>query len=288
MATSGRTKKKSDDSSAYLRAPKPLKAARGLKLSRESRQRALLAGATGLVAALAWWFVHDVVLQAEPFRIDTELGAVRIDGVAVITEEEVASVFAEDLGSSLVLVDTAARLEQLQSIPWVRHARVVRVWPNSVAVAIDERDPVAFLRMEDTNAVRMIDTDGTILDVRRAAARVLPVLTGITTDMPLSERRKRVGLFEEVMDAFREQGAEVVGAVSEVDVADLANAVVLAKHRDRMIKLQMGDRHLKHRLDVFLSYIEAWRSEYGPVQAVDLRFEKQVTVKPVDVKEGSA
>ena len=90
------------------------------------------------------------------------------------------------------------------------------------------------------------------------------------------------------MEAFREQGAEIVGAVSEVDVADLTNAVVLAKHRGRMIKLQMGDRHLKHRLDVFLSYIEAWRSEYGPVQAVDLRFEKQVTVKPVDVKEGSA
>ena len=70
------------------------------------------------------------------------------------------------------------------------------------------------------------------------------------------------------------------------DVSDAGNAVVLARYHDRPIQLQMGNRHLRHRLDVFLSYIEAWRSEFGPLRSVDLRFDKQVTVMPRDGRGG--
>ncbi len=288
MASKSSTKRRGDDSSPYLRAPKPLRAARGLKFSREAAHRLLLLSMLAAAGGCAWWFAHEHVLQTVPFRISSDRGVSSVEGVAVITEEEVALVFAKDLGLSLVSVDIAARLEELESIPWVRSARVARVWPNSIAVAIKERDPVAYLRVDGTNAVRMIDTEGMILELRRAAARALPVLTGISGEMPQSERRKRVGLFEEVMEVFRERGEGLGQAVSEIDVSDAGNAVVLARHRERMVRLQMGDRHLRHRLEVFLNHIEAWRAEFGPLQAVDLRFEKQVTVKPVKVKKGKA
>ena len=288
MAKDSSTRRRGDDTSPYLRAPKPLRASRGVKVSREGAVRLLLLAALVVSGSFAWWLAREFVLQTEPFRISSDRGVSRIEGVAVITEQEVSLVFAKDIGRSLVSVDTPARLEELESIPWVRSASVARVWPNSIAVAIEERDPVAFLRMDGTNPVRMIDSEGMILDLRRAAARPLPVLTGISSEMPQSERRRRVGLFEEVMKVFRERGEGIGRAVSEIDVADLGNAIVLARHRDRMVRLQMGDRHLRHRLDVFLSYIEAWRSEYGPLQAVDLRFEKQVTVQPVSAKKGKA
>ena len=288
MARNPSTKKKGDDTSPYLRAPKPLKAARGLKVSRQAAFRVLLLAVLALTVGAAWWLSREFMLQAEPFRISSELGVSRVEGVAVITEQEVSLVFAKDIGQSLVAVDASARLEELELIPWVRTARVARVWPNSIAVTIEERDPVAFLRVDGTNAVRMVDSEGTILDIRRAASRPLPVLTGISGDMPPSERRKRVRLFEEVIEVFRERGEGFGQAVSEVDVSDAGNAVVLARHRDRMVRIQMGDRHLRHRLEVFLSHIEAWRSEFGPLEGVDLRFEKQVTVKPVSVKEGKA
>ena len=288
MAKDSGTRKTGDDSSPYLRAPKPLRADRGLKVSRKSAYRALLLSALVIAVGFSWWLARDFVLQSEPFRIDSEDGVARVDGVAVITEEEVRLVFAKDIGSSLVSVDPTARLEELESIPWVRTARVARVWPNSIVVAIEEREPVAFLRVENSSAVRMIDAEGTILELRRAAARQFPVLSGISTDMSLSARRRRVKLFEQVMQVFRDCGEEIGQAVSEVDVSDSRNAVVLSRHRDRMIQLHMGDRHLGHRLDVFLNYIEAWTTEFGPLQAVDLRFEKQVTVTPARVSQGEA
>ena len=275
-----RARKKGDDSAAYLRAPKPLKAAPGLALSRESKRKALRAGACALAAGAAWAAVQGVLLQSAPFRLDPEGSALRIRGLEVIAEEEVAGLFAADLGRSLAAVDTSARLEQLLAVQWVRTARVGRVWPNAVAVAVEERQPVAFLRLEPTNAVRMIDATGAILDLRGGAARSLPVLTGIAADMPPAARLRRVRLFEAVAEVFRRRGAAVGRSLSEVDVADETNAVVLAKHRDQMIRLQMGDRHLRHRLDVFLNYVEAWKAEFGPLEAVDLRFEKQVALRP--------
>ena len=113
------------------------------------------------------------------------------------------------------------------------------------------------------------------------AAGTLPVLTGIDSDMPSAERRKRIQLFESVMEACARADRELGQTVSEIDVSDERNAIVLAKYEDRMVRLQMGDRHLNHRLEVFLNYIEAWQAEFGPIESVDLRFEKQVAVQPV-------
>lgn len=288
MARKSSEKRRGDDSSPYLRAPKPLRAARGLEFSREAAYRLLLLSVLALAGGCAWWLAHGHVLQTAPFRISSDRGVSSIEGVAVITEQEVALVFAKDIGSSLVSVDTTARLEELEAIPWVRSARVARVWPNSIAVAIEEREPVAFLRVENSSAVRMIDAEGTILELRRAAVRQFPVLSGVSSEMLLAERRQRMKLFERVMQVFRDSGEGIGRAVSEVDVSDSRNAVVLFRYSDRMIQLQMGDRHLGHRLDVFLNYIEAWTTEFGPLQTVDLRFEKQVTVTPGRVQQGEA
>lgn len=279
--------KRTQDDSVYLRGPKPLRADRGLRVGPAAKLWALACTGLAAAGAAAWLLVFGYLLQSEPFRLDPGLRGLQVRGIAVVEREEVAGVFAEDAGRSLADLDPDARLRVLQEFPWVRRARVARVWPDSVAVTIEEREPVAFLRVPGLSAIRMIDADGTILDLRGAAVRSLPVLSGIDQDMPESERRRRVALFAEVMEVFGERGPQGAEAISEVDVADLRNAVVLAKHGDSMIKLQMGDRHLAHRLDVFLNYIETWKSQFGPVGAVDLRFEKQVAIQPVAATEGA-
>ncbi len=279
------TASSADDTAAYLRGPKPLRANGRLSLGPEARFWVLAVTGFAAVGTVAWILLFGFVLQSEPFHLDPELKRLKIRGTAVIEREEVAGLFVEDAGRSLVSLDPDARLEALRTFPWVRGARVARLWPDSVAVTIEERRPVAFLRDPVSSVIRMIDSDGVILDLRGAAARSLPVLSGVADDMPLAERRKRVVLFEEVMEAFRARDQQMGRSVSEVDVSDARNAVVLARHGDRMITLQMGDRHLTHRLDVYLNYIDAWKSEFGPLGAVDLRFEKQVAIQPVEVRE---
>ena len=238
----------------------------------------------GVIAAILLagsWVLFWIALETGPFRVDPEDGGLRVEGVFAADFDEIRQIFSGDFGKSLVSVDISGRLLELRAIPWVKSATTAKVWPRTIAVTVEEREPVAFLRLPISNAVRMIDSDGMIFDLRPGGENSLPVLTGIAEEMPLQERQVRVRLFEMVMGVFGEKGRDLSEGVSEIDVADSGNAVVLAKHQGGMIKLQMGNQHLEHRLDVFLNYIDAWRSEFGPVEAVDLRFEKQVTVQPM-------
>ncbi len=276
--------KRGDDSAAYLRVPRPLKAVGRWTPSQGFKRRALVLSGCAALLCSGHWLIYSVLLEAAPFRVDPHQGGLEVEGLSAVRAEEITAVFEQDLGQSMVSVDIWERLEQVLGIPWVRSARVGRVWPNKIAVSVEERIAVAFLRAGDADGIRMIDSEGVILEPRIAGDGTLPVLTGIDASMPLDERRKRIRLFETVLGALADRG--LGQAVSEIDVSDESNAVVLAKYEDRMVKLQMGDRHLPHRLDVFLNYIEAWQAEFGPVESVDLRFEKQVAVQPVkDRKE---
>ena len=126
----------------------------------------------------------------------------------------------------------------------------------------------------------MIDRHAVILESRGAERRSLPVLTGIDPAMTLEQSLRRIRLFEAVMRVFGDADASLAEAVSEIDVSDVSDAVVLVRHEGLVVKIRMGDDHLEHRLNVFLSYIETWKKEFGPLESVDLRFEKQVPVRP--------
>jgi len=269
-----------DDSAAYLRVPRPLKAVSRWKPSEMFKRRAIRLSGWAVLLCSGHWILYSVLLQTAPFRVDPQQGSWQVDGLSVVRDDEVKALFEQDFGRSMVAVDVSERLEQVRGIPWVRSARVGRVWPNKIAVSVEERVPVAFLRTGEADGIRMIDEDGVILEPRAAGDGTLPVLTGIDSDMPFDERRKRMHLFERVLGVFGGADRGLGQTVSEIDVSNEANAVVLAKYQDRMVRLQMGDRHLDHRLEVFLNYIEAWQAEFGPVESVDLRFEKQVAVQP--------
>lgn len=238
--------------------------------------------AAALVCVLAVGLAYLFVLQASVFRFEPGSGGLRVEGLSAVRLDEVEAVFAPVAGRSLALVDVGKLRRELEAVPWVLSARVARIWPATVRVSVDEREAVAFLRAAGSRSVQMVDSNGVILDLRFSEETSLPVVTGIDREMPRQERLDRLRLFEEVMVAFAESASELSEAVSEVDVTDARNAVVLTKHDGQVVRLQMGDQHLRHRLEVFLSYIGAWRSEFGAVESVDLRFEKQVAVRPSD------
>lgn len=279
-------KKVEEPSSTSLEqeAPRPYKA---LMLPRWIRTPAGWGALATLVIGSSLWGLTGLLLQSGPFIVPPVPDGLRIEGASVLRPGEVEQVFADDFGRSLADVNLADRLEQLESLAWVRTATVAKVWPNAISVTVFEREPVAYLRIPASKTVRMIDMEGEILDLRSEGELSLPVLFGIDGAMPVEQRQLRLRLFKEVMQVFDAKGRAFAESVSEVDVSDVRNAVVLAKHDDQLIKLQMGDRHLRHRLDVFLNYIEAWRAEFGPVESVDLRFEKQVAVQPIQEGESA-
>lgn len=236
----------------------------------------LLSGCMLAVLGVSWWHAQEAVLRAAVFQLPPDGSWLTVDGIETRDESEVAAVFEPDSGQSLASVDVAERRQQLLAIPWVKEARVSKVWPNAVRVAVRERAPVALVPLAGGEAVRMIDADGVLLEYRSTGNDGLPVMTGIDAEMDLRARQDRVKLFMAVMDACSVQ--RFSERVSEINVADLENALILAKHESRLVRLEMGNDHLRHRVEMFLNGVDSWQSALGPLKSVNLRLEGQIPV----------
>lgn len=244
--------------------------------SARPKRAVLLSGCLLTVLGVSWWYAQEAVLRTAVFQLSPDGSWLTLDGIETRDESEVAAVFEHDNGQSLASVDVSERRQQLLAIQWVKEARVSKIWPNAVRVAVRERAPVALVPLAGGEAVRMIDADGVLLEYRSAGSDGLPVMTGVDTEMDLRARQDRVKLFMAVMDACSEQ--RFSERVSEINVADLDNALVLAKHEGRLITLEMGNEHLRHRMEVFLNGVDSWQSALGRLKSVNLRMEGQIPV----------
>ena len=76
--------------------------------------------------------------------------------------EEIAMAVGAAPGLGLSRVDLNAARESIQSLSWVKSAEVLRLWPDRIAVLIEERQPYAIWQINQTHHV--IDLDGAVID----------------------------------------------------------------------------------------------------------------------------
>ena len=117
-------------------------------------------------------------------------------------------------------IPLSERREELESLPWVEHATVMRLLPNRVRVAIVERTPVAFVRQG--TQIGLVDANGVLLECparrwrrRRRGCRThysFPVLTGISAGDPLSTRAARMRIYLGFVAALDAGGREHLAA----------------------------------------------------------------------------
>lgn len=161
------------------------------KVRQARRRRIALVGlGLGLVGASAGGYV--LWHEGHVARIAARAGAAlvagsaeigfRVDDVLVVGRAETAQ---EDLlarldikrGSALFAFDADAARRRLESLPWVRRASVSRMWPSTIVVRIDEREPLALWQHRGRFA--LIDREGhVILRERLERFGGLPVVVG--------------------------------------------------------------------------------------------------------------
>ena len=90
-------------------------------------------------------------------------------------------VFGEDIGRNVFFVPLTERRKQLEQIPWIEHATVMRLLPDQIRISVVERKPIAFLRQG--SQVGLVDANGVLLTEPPAMMAQhhysFPVVTGI-------------------------------------------------------------------------------------------------------------
>lgn len=221
------------------------------------------------------FFLHD-----PRFRIDSS-DSVQTTGNSQLTREELLSVFGSDIGRNIFYIPLSQRRAQLEQIPWVEHATVMRVLPNQLRVAVRERVPVAFVRIGDQ--IKLIDGAGVILDMSPAmmAARhfSFPVVSGISPKDALSQRSPRMQLYRKFVTALDSTGEHLSSNLSEVNLSDPEDVRVTVPAKSSDLLLHFGDANFLARYRIYQSHLNEWEQQYPQLASVDLRYDSEVVLK---------
>lgn len=248
---------------------------------------ALVVIAAATVYGIVW--AHGFLLSDEHFKIPDE-ASVQVAGNSRLTTAQLLSIFGEDVDRNIFRVPLEERRTELESLPWVAHATVMRLLPNRLRVAIVERTPVAFVRTGIH--IGLVDANGVLFDVPDAelgdssASNLhysFPVLTGISAADPLSTRAARMKLYTDFLAGLDSGGEAISKRVSEVDVSnpdDVKAIVPDANSQAPNVLVHFGqDAYLK-RYRQYQEHLAEWRTQCPRLASVDMRYEQQVVLEP--------
>lgn len=213
------------------------------------------------------------------FRI-VSTDQIEATGIAEVTRADLLPVFGEDIGRNIFFIPLAERRRELESIPWIEHATVMRLLPGRIRVDIVERKPVAFTRRGQQ--IGLVDANGVLLDMPPAAMAAhhysFPVLTGIDPGDSADARRGRMALYMRLMGELDANNQHYSEQISEIDLTDPEDARVLMPEQGADILAHFGEDHFLERYQRYKSHIAEWRQQYPRLASVDLRYQKQVVL----------
>ena len=231
------------------------------------------------VCAGLFSIARDFLLHDERFVIASS-SAIEFQGDAYVTREQLLSVFGGDIERNSFKVPLAQRRAEVEQMPWVAHATVMRLLPNRLRVSVVERTPVAFVR--EGNHIGLVDASGVLLTMPQTKSDAhysFPVVTGISANDPLSTRGARMKIFDRFTSDLDSSGEKISERLSEVDLSNPEDVKALIPDHAMEVLVHFGDADFLDRYRRFETHLPEWRTVYPKLSAVDMRYERQVVLE---------
>ena len=228
--------------------------------------------------AMGVFFLKTYIVGDERFRI-AGAGNIQATGLTEVSRAEMLPVFGEDIGRNIFFVPLSERRKQLEEMPWVERATVMRLLPDQIRVSVVERLPVAFARQGQQFG--LVDANGVLLAMPAALMAQrhysFPTLTGIDAHDLLPARKARMAVYERLLAELDANNQHLSEQISEVDLTDPEDARVTMQ--DDTTLLHFGEDHFMERYQRYKAHIAEWRQQYPKLAAVDLRYDQQVVLE---------
>jgi cell division protein FtsQ len=248
------------------------------KRSPASKHAWLAARLTVLAIVIGYAAYRGVALIAAASSL--QIGHMVVRGHERLSTGEVLALVEGLRGQNILTVKLDDWQKKLLSSPWVESATIRRVLPSTVEISVHERLPMGIGRLG--TALYLIDGHGVIVDEYGPAyADIdLPIIDGLAAapqdggliDVARAEFAGRV-------IAALAARPEIAKAVSQIDVADLHDAVVILDGDPALLRL--GDTDFVARLQQYIDLAPALRERLASIDYVDLRFDERLYVRPV-------
>jgi cell division protein FtsQ len=241
---------------------------------------ALMVLAAGAGAGWYGWQRVGPDLLARADRVFV-IRTVDLTGTRRVTRNQVLALLDLPRERGLLRTDPAALQRALETHPWIRRAAVRRVFPDTLAVDVQEREPVAILKTGLRDF--LVDYEGVLLmEGPPRRDETLPVLKGVdyveaVLREPWTAERLQAGI------ALAGLIGQAVGRSPVVDLGTPGDFVVY----DAGFRLRFGDGQFGDKVDRYRQVsdrvLDRWgdRERAAPARKVevDLRFRDKVIVR---------
>ncbi len=274
-----------DEESPFLRGQKRVSARRS-SLPKKTANRllwAVVATAVVCVAGLGAGALYHYGEHSWRFRVESS-DNIEVTGMQNVTKAQIMEVMGADIGRNIFFVPLAQQKAQLEQIPWVESASVMRFVPNRLKVEIQERTPVAFARVGPR--MSLIDAGGTLMELSPKHKYSFPVILGMNPGEPLSTRAPRMKAYSEMVRELDSGGARYSQDLSEVDLSDLEDVKVRVNDPAGDVLVHLGSSDYLRRYKIYVSHAQGWRQQFQRLESVDLRYDNQIIVNP-DIEQSA-
>ncbi len=267
--------------SPFLRGQKRVPVRRGA-LPRKAASRIKVALILVLALSsvtLIWVALQQYATRSWRFRIDSS-DNIQVSGSSNVSRSQVMEVMASDLNRNVFFVPLAVRKQQLEQIPWVQSATVMRLLPNRLSIVVKERTPVAFVQVD--SHIALIDAKGVILDLPagQVAKYSFPVVVGMPETEPVSTRAARMKIYTQLMKELDAGGAHYSRDLSDIDLSDPDDVKATVTDAKGAVLVHLGSSNFLERFKIYVAHVQEWRAQFQRLESVDLRYEHQVIVNP--------
>jgi len=270
-----------EEESPFLRGQKRVSARRGPlpKKTLHLLTWSAIALVLACLAGVAGTAMYQYGERNWRFRIESS-DDIEITGTHNVPRAQIMEVLGGDIGRNVFFIPLAERKAQLEKIPWVESASVMRFVPNRLQVEIHERTPIAFARMG--SRIALIDAGGTLMELPGSGKQKysFPVIVGMNPGEPLSTRSARMKIYNQLLRELDADGAHYSQDLSEVDISDQDDVKVLTNDSGGAVLIHLGASDFLSRYKIYVTHVQGWRQQFDKLESVDLRYEHQIIVNP--------
>jgi len=241
-----------------------------------ARWRSYLTGAGAVALTFA---LGAAVVMADAWKRELSVLTVRCEGNQTVPTAELLRLAAVPRGGRLYAVDLEGVRNRLRQHPYVRSAVVTRDPPSSVALVIEERQPVAALPQ---GGLVYLDGEGVVLPaIASAVSFDLPMVTGNVATAEPGKRMNDVSVQEALQLLLTAQSSndETYRRISEVHIREDRELLLYTTEGGVPVVFGRGEAAMKiAKFDAFWNTIVRQRAA-SDLQYVDLRFQNQVIAR---------
>lgn len=116
------------------------------------------------------------------FRVDN----IHLQGASPIAQKQIIAAANLHTGTPILDVDLAAMRGRVRQVPWVADARVIRLLPDTLVIAVVQR-PLMAVWQHDGKMVLVADNGALAPDVSPAKFQTLPLIVGDDANLAAAE-----------------------------------------------------------------------------------------------------